>query len=72
MKLPIKKSAALISKAREEERKEKAYRLWLVRYPNYTEKNYETFDDFYEKLYPPRVEYDQRSKDEIMAEITRR
>ena len=70
MKLPLSKAVALINKARDEAQREKVYRLWLVRYPNYTEKNFETFEEFYEKLYPPKVEYDIRSKDDIMAEIT--
>ena len=72
MKLPLSKAVALINKARDEAQREKVYRLWLVRYPNYTEKNFETFEEFYEKLYPPKVEYDMRSKDDIMAEITGR
>lgn len=72
MKLPLSNAVALINKARDEAQREKVYRLWLVRYPNYTEKNFETFEEFYEKLYPPRVEYDTRSKDDIMAEITGR
>ena len=54
MKLPLSKAVALINKARDEAQREKVYRLWLVRYPNYTEKNFETFEEFYEKLYPPR------------------
>ena len=72
MKLPLGKAVALINKARDEAQREKVYRLWLVRYPNYTENNFETFEEFYEKLYPPKVEYDMRSKDDIMAEITGR
>jgi hypothetical protein len=57
----------LIIKAREEEKKERLYRWWLVRYPYYTEANYETFEDFCQKFQP--IEIDQRSKDEIMREI---
>ncbi len=72
LKLPLKRATALINKAREETQRDKYYKLWLVRYPNYTEKNFETFDEFYEKLFPPRIEYDARSKDDIMAEITGR
>lgn len=45
------------------------YRLWLVRYTQYTPENYETFDEFYDKAYPQKVEYDMRSKDELMQEI---
>ena len=72
LKLPLKRATALINKATEETQRDKYYKLWLVRYPNYTEKNFETFDEFYEKLFPPRIEYDTRSKDDIMAEITGR
>lgn len=72
MKLPLKRATALVNKAREESQKDKYYQLWLVRYPNYTEKNFETFEEFYEKLFPPAVTYDTRTKDEIMAEITGR
>ena len=61
-----------MDKAKTEEQRENAYKLWLVRYPNYTEKYYESFNDFYDKLYPQAVNYDIRSKDEIMAELTRR
>jgi hypothetical protein len=67
--MPMRRALKLIRKAREEDRRERYYRLWLVRYPGYTEKNFETFEDFYEKIFPPKVEYDMRSNDEIMAEI---
>lgn len=69
LKMPLKRSIELVKKARYEERREIIYRLWLVRYPNYTQNNYETFDEFYEKSYPPKIEYDMRSKDELMGEI---
>lgn len=59
----------LVEKAQEEETTEYYYRLWLVRYPLYTEKTYESFSEFYEKANPPKVEYDSRTKDEIMQEI---
>jgi len=35
----------------------------------YTNDTYETFDEFYEKVNPSKIEIDTRSKDEIMAEI---
>lgn len=67
--MPLHRAIKLVNKALEEERKEYYYRLWLVRYPSYTQSNYESFDEFYEKCVPQRIEVDTRSTDEIMAEI---
>jgi hypothetical protein len=69
MKLPLSHAIKLLETAREQEMREKLYRLWLARYPLYTKDNYETFDDFYEKANPAKIVIDTRSKDEIMAEI---
>lgn len=69
LSLPIKRAYTLYEKAVEENKRDRAYQWWLVRLPQYTESNYETFDEFYEKLYPPKVEMDMRSKDEIMNEL---
>ena len=60
---------SLLNHAIEEEQKEKFYRLWLVRYPNYDKNSFETFGDFYDKHKPQKVQYDMRSKDTLMAEI---
>lgn len=59
----------LLNHALEEEQKERFYQLWLVRYPNYTKDNFETFGDFYDKYKPQKVQFDTRSKDEIMNDI---
>lgn len=69
LSLSVKRAAKLYNKAVEEKKRDKAYQWWLARYPTYTKETYETFDEFYELLYPPKVEYDTRSKDEIMNEI---
>jgi len=69
LSLSLKRASKLLNKAMEEKRKEETYALWLVRYPSYTEDTFETFEEFYEKLYPPKIEIDTRSKDEIMSEI---
>jgi len=69
LSLSIKRAHTLYKKALEENKRDRAYQWWLVRLPQYTNENYETFDEFYELLYPPKVEYDTRSKDEIMNEI---
>lgn len=67
--LPLRRAWKLIEKASEEDKRETAYRLWLVRYPQYDSKTYEPFDEFYEKMYPSKVELDLRPKDELMEEI---
>ena len=69
MAMSLSDALELISKANEEERKEKYYRWWLALYPLYTKETYESFEEFYEKYRPEIVEYDTRSKDEIMEEI---
>lgn len=69
MGLSLKRSAKLIQKANEENKKEANYLWWLARYPLYTQDSYETFEEFQEKLDPKKVVYDLRSKDEIMAEL---
>ena len=35
----------------------------------YSANNYESFEEFYEKCVPVKIEYDMRSKDEIMEDI---
>lgn len=69
MGLSLKRSAKLIKKATEENKKEANYQWWLARYPLYTKDSYESFDEFLEKLNPQKVVYDFRDKDEIMAEL---
>lgn len=67
--LSINRSLKLYNKAIIKIREEKAYQWWLVRLTQYNDETYESFEDFYEKLYPPKIEMDKRSKDEIMNEI---
>ena len=69
MGLSLKRAAKLIKKARKEEKREFYYRLWLVRVPLYTSETVETFEEFYEKMNPPVVVYDFRSKEAIMADL---
>lgn len=69
LSLSIRRGYKLYNKALYENKRKQAYQWWLVRYPHYTEENYETFDDFYDRIYPPVVEMDTRSKDEIMYEL---
>lgn len=67
--MPLKQSLKLLEKASDEDKRETYYKWWLVRWPHYTSSNYESFDEFYEKHFPPAVEYDTRSKDDLMAEL---
>lgn len=69
LSLSIKRASKLYKKAVEEKKTDEAYQWWLARVPMYTEENYESFREFYEALYPPPVEMDTRSKDEIMNEL---
>lgn len=69
LSLSIRRASKLYNKAFEEDKRDEAYQWWLARVPLYTQENYETFEEFYKSLYPPRVEYDNRSKDEIMSEL---
>jgi len=69
MGLSLKQAAKLISKAVYENNREYYYRWWLARVPMYTKETYETYDDFYDKMNPAKVEYDLRSKDDIMNDI---
>lgn len=67
--LSIKRAYKLFNKAIKENNREKAYQWWLARLPQYTQETYESFQEFYDKLYPPIIKMDMRSKDEIMNDI---
>lgn len=68
-RLDYRHAMKLVERAQEEERKEIYYKWWLARYPMYTKDNYESFEDFYDKHTPKKIDYDTRSKDEIMEDI---
>lgn len=69
LSLSIRHVYKLYNKALEENKRDKTYKLWLAIVPRYTNDTYESFEEFYERLYPPSVEIDTRSKDEIMNEL---
>jgi wyosine [tRNA(Phe)-imidazoG37] synthetase (radical SAM superfamily) len=69
LRLPLKNSMRLIEKANEEENKEYFYRWWLVRYPLYDQKTYESFNEFYDKVAPKKIEMDTRSTEDIMGDV---
>lgn len=69
LKMPLKKAVKLIDEIVENIKRDKSYELWLVKYPHYTTKNFETPEELHEKMYSQPIEYDMRSKDELMADI---
>jgi len=69
LRLPLLQAANLIVRAKKEKAREEAFSWWLARLPMYGKDNYETFEEFHDKIYPERVTYDTRSKDELMNEI---
>jgi len=69
LSLSIRRGYELYNKAIKEKNRDKTYNWWLARLPQYSEDNYESFNDFYEKVYPPSVQMDMRSKEDIMEEL---
>jgi hypothetical protein len=67
MDLSVYRAAAVVAKAREEERKDKVFRLYLADKPYF--KDPMSFEDYYEQVCPAPVVYDHRDKDVLMAEI---
>ena len=69
MDLPLPRAFSLIELAQEEETKEVMFRLYLSDRPNMDKKTFMTFDEYYKKYRPKRIITDNRSKDDIMAEL---
>lgn len=72
LSLPLNDAIKAVNFAIEQDKKEKLYSLWLVKYPWYDQNTFETFEQFCERSIPKKVTYDTRSKDDIMAEILER
>ncbi|HEY5555862.1 hypothetical protein [Acetobacterium sp.] len=69
MKMPYRSAAKLIIKAAEQNTKDLLFKLYNSIYPNMGKKTFVSFDEFYKKAVPKKIELDTRSKDEIMQEI---
>lgn len=69
LSLSIKRAYELFSKALKEKEIDRTYQLWLAIVPSYTKDNVESFEEYYERTHPEKVELDKRSKEEIMDEI---
>jgi hypothetical protein len=72
LRLPLHKSAKLIAKAIKNKQRDEEYVWWLARLPIYTADNFESFEEFRDKLHPKPIAYDQRSQEDIMADIVGR
>lgn len=78
LKLRFKDARKLIQKAKEESNKDKVFELFLVErshllflsaYGHAKQKDFISFDEYYEKVSAPVVKKDNRSTDDIMKEI---
>lgn len=69
LSLSIKRAYDLFNKALKEIERDRTYQLWLSIVPTYTRENAESFEEYYDRTHPQKVELDKRSKDEIMNEI---
>ena len=69
MRLPLTKALKLVAKAQEEDTRDYAFKIYLAKYPNMTQENFVTFNEFWEEIKPEKKIIDNRSEDEIMKEI---
>lgn len=68
LKLPLSRALDLIEKAEEEKFRDHTLKIYLAAYPNFTKKNFITFDEFWEQVKPRKVTYDMRSKEDLIKE----
>lgn len=67
MDLPLPRAFELIELAQEEETKEAMFRMYLV--DRHNMKKFMTFQEYYDTYHTPKVKLDQRSEEELMAEL---
>jgi hypothetical protein len=67
MNLDINHGISLINKAVEERDKEKVWQQWLVLYPNMSEENFISFDDYYNSMKVTNISI-TKSKEDIISE----
>lgn len=65
LSLPAEDGIDMLKTAYAEQREEKAYRLYLALRPNMTEKDYVTFENFYQ----PEKENEEPEEDKTAEEI---
>lgn len=69
-KISFKELVLIINKANIEEERELLWQRYLAILPYYTDKNYVTFNQYYEeRMIQANVKQDTRSTDELMKEI---
>lgn len=67
MKMPASRAIKLITKAIDEERRQRFFMQWIMYLPFMTKENYVPFEEYYEQSKVPQI--DTRPKDEIMSEL---
>lgn len=61
---PVKIITRLLYKAHEKQEKQQAWEIWLTKYPNMTENDYVSFNEFWKKLKSPKIEESNESVQE--------
>ncbi|MCK9326509.1 MAG: hypothetical protein M0P69_13545 [Bacteroidales bacterium] len=64
--------AGFLTHAIDQEREQKAWELWTALYPsmNIGTLSFIKFEDFKKRLFNPQQKYSQKSKSDILAEMT--
>jgi hypothetical protein len=69
LKLPYRQAFKLINKARKEKNEKRLFRLYAALYPNFDQKTFMSFEEYLQKCRGTTVKIDNRSREDIMAEI---
>jgi len=69
LKMPYPQAFKLINKAREQNRHDMLFKMYITLYPNFNKKTYMTFEEYEDKCNGISAEMDNRTKEEIMNEI---
>ena len=67
MALDISDGLALLNEAREKREEEKAWQMWLAKFPHMDKKTFIPFSEFYQKMSIPQ-QISQRTTEEILAD----
>lgn len=65
LNMEFKEGYKFIKKVYDKELEEKAWQMWLVQYPNMTKNNFLTFNEFKEKIIPPKIDKSINKEDLI-------
>jgi hypothetical protein len=67
MAMDIMEGLALLNEAQEKREEEKAWQMWLAKFPYMDKKSFIPFSEFYQKMSTPQ-HISQRSAEEILAD----